>query len=79
MNDKEFQKCLEENIKKENFEKINLSNEDIIKILTDEKGYIREKLGVSRNELTETIKPIEINKDAIEKITEEIMNKYKNK
>ena len=31
MNDKEFQKCLEENIKKENFEKINLSNEDMKK------------------------------------------------
>lgn len=79
MNDKEFQKCLEENIKKEDFRKVNLSNDDIIKILTDEKGYIREKLGVSRNKLAEAIKPIEINKDAIEKITEEIMNKYKNK
>lgn len=70
--DKEFQKCLEENIKKEDFIKVNLSNDDIIKILTDQKEYVREKLGIEENKTTKTAKTIKINEESIKMIAQEI-------
>ena len=79
MDNKEIKKWLEKHgVTKEDFDKFNLSHEDIVKILTDDKAYIREKLGASENKLTETIRPIKINEDLVREIAKEIMNENKN-
>lgn len=79
MDNKEIEKWLEKHgVTKEDFDKFNLSHEDMVKILTDDKAYIREKLGASENKLTETIKPIKIDEDSVKEITKKIMNEHEN-
>lgn len=73
MSNKEIEKWLEKHgATREDFEKFNLSYDDMKKIITDEKGYIREKLGVDENKLTKTVNVPKINMDLIKEIVEEI-------
>ena len=73
MDNKEIENWLEKHrATKEDFDNFNLSQDDMMKILTDQKGYIREKLGIDENKTTKTIKAIKINEESIKMIAQEI-------
>jgi hypothetical protein len=71
--EKDIEKFLNENdISGEEFDNLNLSYDDMVQMLTDFKGYIRKKLNISEKESTQKVKTIEIDKDVIKEIAEEI-------